>query len=121
MFEPCRKQEQRTVFHLNYDLIGVVGSKLRDWRTYDASLRPRVVEIHCVRICLRLHVVGAAEKVVRMAVRPVSLPRSKDIHPAACDCDGFVSNLQKIHELNRSRVDASNEFGKGLAILKIMF
>ena len=112
MFEPCRKQEQRAVFHLNYDLIGVVGGKLRDRRADDASLRPRIVEVHCVRTYSRFHVVDAAEKVVRMAMRPVLLPGSKDIHPAACDRDGLVSDLQKIQDLNRSRVDASTSLAK---------
>ena len=69
--QPGRKDEKRAVYDTDDDLIRVLGGKFRYRRTYDAGLGPRIVEVYRIGAVLGLHVVDAAQEIVRVAVHPV--------------------------------------------------
>ena len=69
VLKPGREQHQQAVARRDVDLPGVLVGDFRGGRRDDVRLWPGIVEADRVRAFLSLHVVDAAQIVVRMGMR----------------------------------------------------
>ncbi len=102
------------------NLIGRLGGQFADGWREDTNLVARIVEIDGVGAFLRLHVIDAAQVIVRVAMDTMAGARAVHGSPASGDLEARWGDLEVVEKDFADFDDAANQPSKSLDLVETM-
>ena len=100
------KHQQHPIAHRQHHLVCILGREFSNGRSDDAGLRSGIVKVDRIRTRMRLHIVNAAQEIIRVAMHRMRRAACVNRCPASGNFNRVGADFQELKYGLRGTVNA---------------